>query len=191
MNEKLTERLNKILPRIESKEFLEGSGLGNEISFYIFDYPPEEELMVRDHIRVILKNLSQKKPNLRIKNINLFELIHDYLKGRNLLSRAIQLQKSKGDEETQRALLAPLHEEKIAQTFIEAVPPDEYSLVFITGVGSAWPLLRSHALLNNLHPLMERTPLVMFYPGVYDGQGLSLFGRLKDNNYYRAFQLVK
>jgi hypothetical protein len=191
MNEKLKERLNKILPRIESKEFLEGSGLGNEISFYIFDYPPEEELMVRDHIRVILDNLSQKKPELRIKNINLFELILDYLKKRNLLDRAIQLQKTRGDEETQKALTAPLHEEKIAQVFIETVPPDEYDFVFITGVGSAWPLLRSHTLLNNLHPLMERTPLVMFYPGVYDGQGLSLFGRLTDNNYYRAFQLVK
>jgi hypothetical protein len=44
MNEKLKERLNKILPRIESEEFLEGRGLGNEVSFYIFDYPPEEEL---------------------------------------------------------------------------------------------------------------------------------------------------
>jgi hypothetical protein len=191
MNEKLKERLNKILPRIESKEFLEGRGLGNEIGFYIFDYPPEEEVMVRDHIRVILDNISTRKPELRIKNVNLFELLLDYLKKRNLFDPAVQLQKKRGNEEALKALSAPLHEEKIAKVFSDAVPPDEYDLVFITGVGNAWPLLRSHTLLSNLHPLLEQTPLVMFYPGVYDGQSLSLFGKLKDNNYYRAFQLVE
>jgi hypothetical protein len=68
--------------------------------------------------------------------------------------------------------------------------PEEADIVIMTGVGNAWPLLRSHTLLNNLHALMEKTPLVMFYPGVYDGQGLSLFGCVEDRNYYRAFRLV-
>jgi hypothetical protein len=58
------------------------------------------------------------------------------------------------------------------------------------GVGNAWTLLRSHTLLNNLHTLMQNIPLVVFYPGEYNGQELSLFGRLGDNNYYRAFRLV-
>ena len=48
MSGTLDERLNKILPRIISDEFLSGSGIGNEIAFYIFDYPPEDELSVRD-----------------------------------------------------------------------------------------------------------------------------------------------
>lgn len=190
MNEKLKERLNKILPRISSLEFLEGRGLGNEISFYIFDYPPEDELLVRDHIKVILNNLSKKKPGFKIKNINLFQLIAGYLKKRNLWDRAVKLQCERGNEETLKALSAPLHEEKIAKVFINEAQPDQHDLIFITGVGNVWPILRSHTLLNNLHPLLERIPLVLFYPGVYDGQGLRLFGKLQDNNYYRAFQLV-
>jgi hypothetical protein len=44
------ERLNRIIPRLTSDELLSNSGLGNEIGFYIFDYPPEKELEVRDHI---------------------------------------------------------------------------------------------------------------------------------------------
>ena len=56
--------------------------------------------------------------------------------------------------------------------------------------GSAWPLLRAHTLLNNLHTVMGQTPLVLFYPGRYDGQSLRLFGKLKNTNYYRAFKLV-
>jgi len=37
---------------------------------------------------------------------------------------------------------------------------------------------------------MGAKPLVMFFPGRYDGQSLRLFDRLDDGNYYRAFKLV-
>ncbi len=190
MNELLKERLNKILPRLESKEFLENSGLGNEIGFYIFDYPPESELLVRDHIQVILAQLAKKHPDLKVRHINLFELIVNYLKDRNLLEKAFTLQQTKGDEALKKALAAPLNETKMAHAFVAEAQSDDADMVIMTGVGSAWPLLRSHTLLNNLHALMEKTPLVMFYPGIYDGQGLNLFGCLEDRNYYRAFRLV-
>lgn len=190
MNEKLKERLNQILPRLESKEFLENSGLGNDIGFYIFDYPPEEELEVRNHVQVVLEQLAKKRPDLRVAHVNLFKLIIDHLNDRGLLDRVLKLQKDKGDDALRKALRAPLHEEKVAKAFVEAARPDEHDMVIITGVGNAWPILRSHTLLNNLHPYMKDTPLVIFYPGVYDGQSMRLFGRMKDSHYYRAFQLV-
>jgi hypothetical protein len=145
---------------------------------------------VRDHIKVILEHLAKKRPDLRVHHVNLFELIVAYLKERNLLDRAFELQQKKGDEALKKALAAPLNETKVAQTFVAKAKPEEADMVIMTGVGNAWPLLRSHTLLSNLHALMGMTPLVMFYPGVYDGQGLSLFGRLEDRNYYRAFRLV-
>ena len=190
MNEQLTARLNKILPKLESKEFLESFGQGGDIDFYIFDYPPEEELVVREQTRVILDHLAKKRPDLHVHHINLFKLIADYLQERNLLKKAFDLQLKKGDEALKKALAAPLNETKIAQAFVAKVRPEEADMVIMTGVGTVWPLLRSHTLLSNLHALMGETPLVMFYPGVYDGQGLSLFGRLEDRNYYRAFRLV-
>lgn len=190
MKEEFTDRLNKIIERLESKELLENQGLGNEIGFYIFDYPAEQELRVRDHIKFIIEHLGKKRPELRIKHINLFELIVSYLKKRNLLESALKLQREKGEEALRKALAGPLHEEKIAKAFMEEVQPAAYDIILLTGIGNAWPLLRSHTLINNLHPLIQRTPLVVFYPGVYNGQELSLFGRLGDNNYYRAFRLV-
>jgi len=51
MSQKLEERLNKILPKITSEGFLRGKGNGNEVAFYIFDYPPDMELRVRDYLR--------------------------------------------------------------------------------------------------------------------------------------------
>ncbi len=190
MNENLTERLNKILPNIISDEFLAGKGIGNEIAFHIFDYPPEDELKVRDHIRFLLEHIQMQKPGLRVKHINLFDFVLEYLKNRNLLDRAFKMQQEKGNEALKKALEGPLHENKIAPIFAQEVQPDQQDLVIISGVGSVYPLLRSHTLLNNLHSVMGRTPLVMFYPGRYDGQSLRLFGKLKNVNYYRAFRLV-
>ena len=116
MNELLKERLNRIMDRIQSPEFLSNAGLGNEIGFYIFDYPPEEELAVRDHVRFILETMAKKRPDLRIAHVNLFRLLIDYLKKRKLYERALKIQKSKGDDELRKALRGPLHEEKIARS---------------------------------------------------------------------------
>jgi hypothetical protein len=190
MSNMLAERLNQILPKVISDEFLSGSGLGNEIAFHIFDYPPEEELRVRDHILFLLDRIPKQKPGLRVKHLNLFDFVLDYLKSRDLLDRAIQLQQEKGDEALKKALAGPLHENNLARVFADVVQPEQHDLVLLSGVGSAWPLLRSHTLLNNLHPVMGRTPLVLFYPGRYDGQSLRLFGKLKQTNYYRAFTLI-
>jgi len=44
--------------------------------------------------------------------------------------------------------------------------------------------------LNSLHSLLGHKPVVLFYPGYYDGQAMSLFGKIPSNNYYRAFRLV-
>jgi len=190
MSDPLNQRLNQILPRLISDEFLSGSGIGNEIAFYIFDYPPEEELRERDFLRTLLEHIPKQKHGLRVMHINLFDFVIDHLNRRKLLDKAIQLQRDKGDEALKKALAGPLHENKLGSVFAEVAKPEQHDLVIVSGVGNVWPLLRSHSLLNNLQPVMGKTPLVLFYPGRYDGQSLRLFGKLKNNNYYRAFRLV-
>ena len=184
------ERLNQIIPAITSDHFLKGRGLGNEIAFYIFDYPPEKELEVRKHIEFVLKYLNRKRPDLRIKHVNLFELVIGYLKERRLLDKALKIQMEKGDRQLLKAIKAPLDPAKIARVFVNRAEPDNHHMVLVSGAGTVWPLMRTRNLLNNLHPLMDSTPLVLFYPGVFTGYGLQLFGRLKESNYYRAFRLV-
>lgn len=190
MSDTLNERLNRILPRVTADDFLSGSGLGNEIAFYLFDYPPEAELRVRDYLHTLLDHLPRQKPGLRVQHVNLFDFVLDYLKSRRLLDKAIRMQRDQGDAALKKALAGPLHESRLGALFAAVAQPDQHDLVIVSGVGSVWPLLRAHALLNNLHAVMGQTPLVMFYPGRYDGQSLRLFGKLKNNNYYRAFKLV-
>ena len=190
MTRDLDERLNQILPKIISDDFLTGKGLGNEISFWIFDYLPEDELSVRKHLDFLMSQISKQRPALRVAHVNLFDLLIDYLKDRNYLDKAIELQTAKGNEALLKALAAPLQGKNIAKFLASQHPPQDLDLMLMSGVGSAYPLLRTHNLLNNLHPIMGETPLVLFYPGIYDGQSISLFGQIKQDNYYRAFKLV-
>ncbi|MDB9704045.1 DUF1788 domain-containing protein, partial [Rhodospirillales bacterium] len=115
----LNERLNKILGRVTSNEFLSGRGLGNEIPFYAFDYPPEDELTVREHVAFLLKQIPKKRSELRIKHINLLELIVAHMRERNHYDKAIQRQKAKGDEALLKILKAPLDATKIAKVFVK------------------------------------------------------------------------
>lgn len=190
MNAHLKERLNGMLPRLVSDTFLRGTELGGEINFHIFDYPPDEELEIRQHIRHLMEQLPKHHPDLRVRQIDLFDFVIAYLRERNVLDRALSLQREKGDRALLEALRAPLQPERLAQRLISVIQPAETDLVLIYGVGRIWPLLRAHTLLNNLHAAMGRTPLVLFYPGVYDGQSLKLFGKIGGANYYRAFKLT-
>jgi hypothetical protein len=49
-------------------------------------------------------------------------------------------------------------------------------------------------VLNNLQTVVTAKPTLVFFPGDYKqsgttGSSLVLFGRLKDDNYYRAFDI--
>jgi bacteriophage exclusion system BrxB-like protein len=190
MTDGLTDRLNQILPTITSDAFLRGKGLGNEIAFYIFDYPPEAELRVREHLQFVLEHLPRTRPGLRVCHMHLLDFVLTYLRQQDLLDKAMAMQQTRGDAFILKQLAPLLHPNKIAPVFAEVAQPDQHDLVLVSGVGSVYPLLRVHTLLNNLHAVMGQTPLVLFYPGRYDGQALRLFGKLKHDNYYRAFKLV-
>ena len=46
----LEERLHEAETVIRQPSFLENKGLGNEVGYYVFDYPAEQELVVRSRI---------------------------------------------------------------------------------------------------------------------------------------------
>ncbi|MNC32494.1 hypothetical protein D3C75_808500 [compost metagenome] len=116
--------------------------------------------------------------------------MREYLDQRSFTEKAIQMQQTKGDLALLKALSGPLHMDKFAPFLMEHSAADQHDVVLISGVGSVWPVLRAHNLLNKLHALLGHKPLVLFYPGHYSGQSLALFDRIPSNNYYRAFKLV-
>jgi len=187
----LDERLNQIIPRITSRDFLDSKGLGNEIGFWIFDYPPERENDVRDFLKsTVLPVLSKQVPSIRAATVNLFTLVSELLEERNLLEKVMEMQQGKGDEGVLAALRSVLKEDKLAQKIARQFDIPKLDLLILTGVGAVYPMLRTHTLLSALHPIMGKTPLLMFFPGKYDGHSLRLFNILPEDHYYRAFRLI-
>ena len=197
MTDRLTERLNRILGHITQESFLSSEGIGNEIACYIFDYPATDELQVRNHIVWMMKRFKSHHKTLKILHLDLLDVVVTYLEKRGLLQKALAMQRAKGDAAVLKALSGPLTAEKLRDAIAAEYAPDSKDLVLVSGVGSVWPMLRAHGLLNVLHTVMGQTPLVMFYPGSYDGTTLKLFGRISASNsgpgarhYYRAFPLI-
>ncbi|UYM15475.1 DUF1788 domain-containing protein [Endozoicomonas euniceicola] len=184
----LQNRLNLVQERIESTEFLNNEGLGNELGFWVFDYPPEFELVVRQHTEEIMKRLHKR--GYRFAVVNLFEIMIDMIEARNLLDKAFLKEKHKGATGLKSALKAPLDQKRVADYLTSKINPEQQQFVILTGLGSTWPMLRGHELLNALHAKMGATPLVLFYPGTYSGLDIKLFNLIKSHNYYRAFKLV-
>jgi hypothetical protein len=193
----LSERLNAILPRITEPGFLASEGIGNEIACYIFDYPAEHELMVREHLPLLQSALASQCASLNVLHLDMLDVIMRYLEHRGRIDRVLALELKSDAAGLLKALKGSLAAEKIAAFIAEQHQPDEADLLLISGIGSAWPMLRAHNLLNCLHKVIGHTPLVMFYPGTFDKKTLRLFGRIASGaerpglrNYYRAFSLI-
>ena len=166
----LDERLNQILPRVTSRDFLDSKGLGNEIGFWIFDYPPDREMDVRDFLTgTVLPSLAKQVPSIHAGTVDLLVLVTELLEERKLLDKVMEMQQSKGDDSTLTALRSVLKEDKLAQKIAAQFDIANLDLLILSGVGSVYPMLRTHTLLSALHPIMGNTPLLMFFPGKYDG----------------------
>ncbi len=197
MNNSLNDRLNQILPRITSDAFLSNEGIGNEIACYIFDYAAEDELVVRDHVVWMKKRISTHYSGINVIHLDLLDVVVAYLKKRDIFDKTIDMQATKGDAAALRALNGPLSAERLCDFIATEHNLADHDLLLLTGVGSVWPMIRAHSLLNCMHSVVGQMPLLMFYPGTFDGTTLRLFGQFSTSesrpgskHYYRAFVLV-
>lgn len=184
----LNARLDKIIPKIQEEKFIDGRGLGNEISFYVFDYEPEAELIVRDYIQHVKKEFGYEGSNRRIIEFDLYKMMLDIAKERRIFDRIFDMEERQGRDDLFKALTTFAKPDIFLRKIKERI--DDHNVVFLTGVGKVYPFVRSHNILNNLQEVLDKTPVIMFFPGKYDGQSLQLLGKFKDDNYYRAFRLV-
>ncbi|HPD00441.1 MAG TPA: DUF1788 domain-containing protein [Acetivibrio sp.] len=188
----LEERLDAVERMIKEANFRENKGLGNEVGYYVFDYPPEKELYVRERIEYMITRNTRGTEGFELVVFDLYDIIIDLLEEEGFLEQCFKFEKKDGMERIIKAVGNLLQfnddENRVVKYIQDNTPKD--AVVFLTGVGKCYPILRSHKVLNNLHQAIDRVPVVMFFPGKYDGQELVLFSQIKDGNYYRAFRLV-
>jgi len=189
----LTKRFDLIEPKILDKKFRTNRGTANEVNFHIFDYDAEDEMAVRSHVENLARSINGRRDDVKIVCFDLYKLMLDVLRGKNYLDKVKQMEQVKGSDAIinpiKRTLRLTESGDLIIQKIVENLTPDR-DIIFLTGVGKAWPIIRSHTILNNLHSKVEKNPLIMFFPGNYTTE-LRLFGEITDDNYYRAFKLIE
>ncbi len=179
------ENLYKIL---SSPRFLNKEGLGGELPFFIHSFPVQNQPEVNKSIQALIKRLLNQ--GVEVFEIDLYKLIIDILKREDLFDKILSQEKDLSKHRLMKILNGPLDVDKVLVPEIQKrLENTNAKIVFITGVGAAFPVIRSHTILNNLQTLGEDIPLIMFFPGSYDNISLTLFDRLKDDNYYRAHNL--
>ena len=188
----IIERLNDLQEIILGSDFTSKKGLGGEIGFYIFDYDAADELIVRQTIPDIIQYSQKRNESLKFQVFDLYEMMIAFFEKRGYIEKNIKMEQQKSSEELfsvmRKALKIATNRDVFVQTIREELEPG--AIVFITGIGKIYPILRSHVLLNNLQIVVEDQPLILFFPGTYADNKMQLFGEFKDDHYYRAFQLV-
>jgi hypothetical protein len=190
----LAEQEKHLFEVMSRQRFLKMEGLSNEVPFFIYPYDANDALAVAKARRRITNKLKQK--GIIAHEINLYSLSIKILNKRRVLNRLIDLEPSqdKGDFcELLQGLLDP--EEYLAPAIRAELADEDFDIVFLTGIGEVFPYIRSHNVLNNLQSVVVGKPMLMFFPGRYDqsdalGSSLVLFGRLKDDQYYRAKNIM-
>ena len=185
--DKLNERLDSLKNLIQSPDFLEGKGLSNEVNIRIFCYDPREEMTVRHFIKQICED---KTIGCNLIECNLYKIFISICDQKKITASVSKLEERKGKD----FLLRQLRNTANEKAFIEKIQYSPHQVgndvLLITGVGDVFPFMRVHVLLEALQPHFSDIPILVMYPGKFDGHSLKLFNLLKPNDYYRAFSLV-
>ena len=186
------ERLDKIRERISDEDFLANRGVANEVRYYVFDYEPDRELIVREKIERLKKKNNPAADGFLIVEYDIYDMVIEILEEKGYIEKCIKFEDEKGMDYLYKAVTKMLRLTGDDNLIVNRILKNttDNAVVFLTGVGKVFPFARSHNILNSLHQLLDNVPVVMFYPGSWDGQSLSLLTTITDGNYYRAFPLI-
>lgn len=188
------ERAEHLFRVVTSERFLTKQGLGNEVPFFICPYKAVDGLSMMQDRKALVTRIEHA--GVKVLDLSLYDLSLDILRDRGILDEILEsepdMEKGELKELLQGVLDPQAHLIPRIGAAIEATPHD---VIFLSGVGEVYPYIRSHNVLNNLQSTAKDRPTVLFFPGSYThalatGASLDLFGRLHDDKYYRAFNIM-
>ena len=182
------QRFEHLYKVISSPEFLSKKSLGGEIPFFVSAFDVRQLHEVDMGVKGLINKL--ESVGIPVLEINLYDMVLEIL-DRELGKNAIfELEKEMDKDEFKQALNSVLDIHEVLMPAIqEMIRRKAAKVYFLTGIGHVFPYIRSHNILNNLQTVAREAPTVAFFPGNYSGISLELFGVMKDDNYYRAFNI--
>ncbi len=182
-----------LLNVLSGQRFLQKEGLGNEVPFFICPFDASISVEVVRLEKQLVNRLEQS--GIRVLEINLYDLSIEILKERGIWEQILEIEPSVSKDELKELLQGVLDPEaNLVPAIADKLKNNEFEMLFLTGVGEIFPIIRSHHVLNNLQSTAKEKPTLMFFPGTYThtlatGASLDLFKRLHDDKYYRAFNI--
>jgi hypothetical protein len=187
----IRERLDALRFKLSSVQNLNKNKTAGDMKFFIFDYDPKDEIRVREETQ------KARRHNSEIALFDLYEMMLEIIKENGYFEPIKQMEKDYNKSLLLQEVFQPMlaleqSGNEMLNKFSRNVPDDGTHIILITGVGKAYPVIRSHTILNNLQGIFKRNPVVMLYPGTFSFRKghLKLFDRLDDDNYYRAFPII-
>ena len=141
----LDDRLDLAEKRIKEPKFRENRGLGNEVGYYIFDYPAEEEMYVRERINYIQKRNEDSGDEYRIKIFDLYDIMIKILEDKKYLDKCYSIEQKKGFQKVSNAvanLMKVNSTDGMIVNYIKEHTPEK-AIIFITGIGKCYPMDRN------------------------------------------------
>jgi len=173
---------------ISSEDFLLKKSLSGEIPFWISTFKIEDITEVDKAIKGLINKLEMS--GIRVLELNLYDISMKIINRELGEGEIFSLEREMSKDEFKGALQSVLDIKDMLMPEIKReIDASNAKVYFITGVAHVFPFIRSHNILNNLQNIAKEAPTVMFFPGTYSGLSLELFGKLKDDNYYRAFDI--
>lgn len=182
MGKTIKDSLSILDETIKSEDFL------NEVGYYIFDYDPKDELLVREYVRELCEQNIQTKDGYTIKVFNLYKIMIELLEEKKYLDIISKWEKQHDIMfvATRINRLLKMEEFDDSQMYFTKYIMDrveENSVVILTGIGEIDPLVRAHSVLNKMHLVYTKRPVIMMRPR------LTILNTNRDANYYRAFRI--
>lgn len=189
----ISNRYEHLLKVMSSNRFRNKEGLGNEVPFFICPFKAKEMLEMEKIEHQLASKLTQL--GIPVLEVNLYDLVIGILKENDDWEYYIHEEENMNKNRFKEELQSILDIETVLTPEIEKkMQKSSFDMMFITGIGEVFPYIRSHNILNNLQKVAKEKPTVMFFPGDYkhtleSGASLELFEKLRDDKYYRAFNI--
>jgi len=178
---------DKLYTVLADAKFLNKEIAGTDVAFYVQSYNAENQFAVDNQILPLIKRLSDH--GIDAKEIKLYKLAINIIKDEGLLESVFENEKEHSKADFLENISGVVNSEELSKAVERAIGNEKPQIVFLTGIGALFPILRAHTLIENLLSKLKDPSIVMFYPGTYDQYSFSLFQKLQPENHYRAFDL--
>ena len=89
----LSQRLDEMELAIHKPSFRKGTGRANEVNYWVFDYPPEKELEVRERVEYLKNKSDRGDDDFELVVFDLYDIIIDFLEKKHFMKKCNDYEK--------------------------------------------------------------------------------------------------